>query len=132
MRGDFLKQISVNLPNKPGALYKFCDLLAKANVNIASLYVEPKSEANKEGIVRMATNDEAAAVRALKNNGYESSVEDLIIVNLSDRPGELAKTTLKLTHAGVNIDNLFILDTNKGVTRIAFTSDNLTKAQEVL
>ncbi|MBS3060133.1 MAG: ACT domain-containing protein [DPANN group archaeon] len=127
-----MKQISVSLPNRPGTLYNVCDVLAKSGVNILSLYAEQTNYNDKSGVVRMAVHDENAATRALKLGGFKYDVKDLHVVELPDKPGELAKATHKLAHKGVNIDNLFILGSGKGTTRIALTTNDIEKTRQAL
>lgn len=59
-------------------------------------------------------------------------LRDVISVKIVDRPGELGKIARKLARAMVNVDSIYILGKDGSNTDIAFTVDNIQKAESVL
>jgi hypothetical protein len=59
-------------------------------------------------------------------------MRDVIAVKMPDRPGELGKVARKLARAMVNVDSIYILNKENGMTEIAFTVDNVKKAEGIL
>jgi hypothetical protein len=51
---------------------------------------------------------------------------------MTDRPGELGKIARKLAKAMVNVDSIYIIGKDGGTTDIAFTVDNIQKAENAL
>jgi hypothetical protein len=126
-----MKQINVSLKNEPGALAQICDLLGKNGVNIVTL-VGGGSGTETEGSITLITADEKTAQHVLDRAGYKTSSSDIMTVKLMDRPGELAKAAYKLAHAGVNIDNIYLLSSAKGETTLALKVNDEKKAAAAL
>jgi hypothetical protein len=123
------KQFEISVQNKPGEVARITEVLAKNAVNIRGISTDlggPKS------IIRIITDDEASARSILKANGIENQERDVLIISLSDKPGELARMTRKLAKAGINIESLFILGSKMPEVQVAVGVDQREKAQELL
>lgn len=55
-----------------------------------------------------------------------------MVVELTDRPGELAKVARKLANQGVNVESIHILSKTKRLTTLALVIDNWEKAKNAL
>jgi hypothetical protein len=124
-----LKQFEVYVQNRPGEVARIAEVLAKNAVNIRGISIDM---APSRPIIRVITDDENSARSALKSAGLEFAEREVLVVSLSDRPGELAKVTKKLARAGINIESLFILGSKTQTEEVAFGVDKLEKAQELL
>ncbi len=123
------KQFEIYVQNKPGEVARLAEVLAKNAVNVRGISTDlggPKS------IIRVITDDEASARSILKANGIENQERDVLVISLSDRPGELAKMTRKLAKAGINIESLFILGSKTNEVQVAVGVDQREKAQGLL
>jgi len=99
-----LKQISVFLTNQPGTLAKFTKLLMEKNVNMRAISV---AETADYGILRILVNKIDECVKILKDANYLVSVNDVIAVDIPDKPGALYEITKILGDANVNIEYLY-------------------------
>ncbi len=124
-----LKEFDVYVQNKPGELAKVCEMLGSHGVNIKAIASE---RGNARPMIRIVTDDETTAKSALTRSGIPYDLRDLIAVKMSDRPGELGKIARKLAKAMVNVDSIYIIGKDGGTTDIAFTVDNIQKAENVL
>lgn len=124
-----LKEFDVYVQNKPGELAKVCELLGSNGVNIKAIASE---RGNDRPLIRIVTDDEATTKSALARSGISYDLRDLIAVKMADRPGELGKIARKLAKAMVNVEAIYILSKESGVTDIAVTVDNVKKAEAVL
>jgi hypothetical protein len=124
-----MKQFEIYVQNRPGEVAWIAEILAKNSVNIRGISTDLGSN---RPIIRVITDDENSARSALKNAGLEFSERDVLVVSLSDRPGELSKLTKKLARAGINIESIFILGARTPKEEIAIGVDQLEKAAEVL
>lgn len=124
-----LKQFEVYVQNRPGEVARIAEALAKNSVNIRGISIDM---APSKPIIRVITDDENSAKSALKSAGLEFTEREVLVVSLSDRPGELAKVTKKLARAGINIESLFILGSKTNSEEVALGVDKLEKAQELL
>ncbi|MGD0057696.1 MAG: hypothetical protein ABSB83_07660 [Methanomassiliicoccales archaeon] len=124
-----LKQFEVYVQNRPGEVARVAEALSRNAVNIRGISTDLGSS---KPIVRVITDDENSARSALKGADLEFTEREVLIIALSDRPGELAKVTKKLARAGINIGSLFILGSRVQAEELAIGVDNLDKAQELL
>ncbi len=84
-------------------------------------------------MVKIVTDDEATAKAALSRvAGVSYDLKDVIVVKVMDKPGELAKMTKRLAKAAINVDSIYLLGREGGMTEMVLTVDNPKKAQGVL
>ena len=124
-----MKQFDVYVQDKPGELAKICEILGSQGVNIKAVASE---RTPNRPIIKIVTDDETTTKSALARTGIVYDVRDVIAVKMPDRPGELGKVARKLARAMVNVDSIYILNKENGMTEIAFTVDNVKKAEEIL
>ncbi|MFY9583078.1 MAG: hypothetical protein WAR21_01140 [Candidatus Acidiferrales bacterium] len=97
-------QLKVALDNRPGALAQLCSELAKRAVNINAI---DASEVKPVGSVRLLVNQLATAKGVCDALGLKYVEEQVLAVNIGDRPGSLGRMTRKLGEKGVNIEYLY-------------------------
>jgi len=124
-----LKQFDVYVQDKPGELAKICEILGSQGVNIKAVASE---RTPNRPIIKIVTDDETTTKSALARTGIVYDVRDVIAVKMPDRPGELGKVARRLARAMVNIDSIYILNKENGATEIAFTVDDVKKAEGIL
>jgi hypothetical protein len=124
-----LKEFDVYVQDKPGELAKICEMLGAHGVNIKAVASERSAH---RSMIKVVTDDEATTKSALARSGIAYDVKDVLAVKMSDRPGELGKVARKLARAMVNVDSVYILGKENGMTEIAFTVDNAKKAEGIL
>ncbi len=124
-----VKEFEIYVQNKPGELARICELLGANGVNIRGI----SSERGRErSMIKVVTDDEMTAGSVLSRSGLQHSAREVLIVRLQDKPGELGKAARKLARAMVNVDSLYIIGKEAGVTEIALTVDDQKKAGEIL
>lgn len=64
--------------------------------------------------------------------GYSPEITNVIVLNLSNRPGELGKVTRELAHNNMNINSIYTLGEEKNNLTIALNTDDLSKTKKVL
>ena len=99
-----IKQISVFLENKPGALYAMTGVLAQNRVDLRALSV---AETKDFGIVRLIADDVYKAATVLKEAGYVHSITPVLAVAIADVPGGLNQVLQVLTDAKVNVEYMY-------------------------
>ena len=99
-----IKQISVFLENKPGALYAMTGVLAQNQVDLRALSV---AETKDFGFVRMIADDMYKATTVLKEAGYIHSITPVLGVAIDDVPGGLNRVLQVLTDAKVNVEYMY-------------------------
>ena len=99
-----IKQISVFLENKPGALYAMTGVLAQNQVDMRALHV---AETSEFGIARIIVDNVYTATTVLKDAGYVHSVTPVLGVAIPDVPGGLNKVLQVLADAQVNVEYMY-------------------------
>lgn len=99
-----VKQISVFLENKPGALHKMTGVLAENNVDMRALSV---AETNDFGIVRLIVNNVYEATTVLKDAGFIHNVTSVLCVAIPDTPGGLHQVIEVLEEQKINIEYMY-------------------------
>lgn len=123
------KQFEVLVQDKPGEVARLAEVLAKNAVNIRGISTDL---GKVQPVVHVITDDEATARRVLKASGMDFRERDVLVISMSDKPGELAKVTRKLAKAGVNIESMFILVPKVSEVQLAVGVDARDKAQDML
>ena len=70
-----IKQLTVFVENKQGTLVDITDTLSKHNINLRALSI---AETEDFGILRLIVNDEKAAEKILKDEGYILKITDVV------------------------------------------------------
>ena len=99
-----IKQLTVFVPNRKGTIVAVTDILAKNNINMRALSI---AETEDFGILRLIVNDENAAEKVLKEQGYLIKVVDVVGVKIGDAPGKLTEALGVLDKADINVEYLY-------------------------
>jgi len=94
-------QLAVFLANRPGALARVCEELAKAGINI---YALATSDTVDHTVVRMVVSDPTRALILLGEAGVLALETDVLTIETANEPGVLAKIAERLAEAEVNIE----------------------------
>ena len=115
-----VKQLSLFLENKPGALSRPVKLLAKAKLNILTLSI---ADTQQFGILRFVVRDWEEAKRLLEKDGFVVKVSDMVAIEVADEPGGLADILVTLEKARVNLEYMYgftLRKEGKGVLAFRF------------
>jgi hypothetical protein len=119
-----MKDLTVVLDDKPGALADLGEATGGAGINIEGMCA---TTTGGKGEIHILVEDPGATREALQGEGMEVSGDrDVLVVEVEDRPGTMAEVTRKLGDAGVNIEFAY---TTFGGVRLVFGVDDLDKAQ---
>ena len=99
-----VKQISVFLENKAGALSDMTRILADYNIDMRAFSL---SEASDFGIARVIVDDIYKATTVLKDAGYVHSVSEVLAVAIPDVPGGLNKILTVLSELDINLEYMY-------------------------
>ncbi len=99
-----IKQLTVFVPNRKGAIVSITDILAKNNVNIRALSI---AETEDFGILRLIVNEDATAKKVLEEQGYLIKAVDVVGVKIGDAPGKLTAALDVLDKADINVEYLY-------------------------
>jgi hypothetical protein len=117
-----LNQISVFLENKPGQLRMACRRLAEAGINILTLSL---ADTRQFGILHIITPEWEHARIVFKEAGFIASVNEVLAVEVADRPGGLVEILDVIEDAGLNVEYMYAFTFgNKGRAALIFRFDD--------
>jgi hypothetical protein len=127
---SIVKQLTILLENKPGALAQVCSELATKDINILAMSVLDTIDS---GLIRMVVSDPARAKKVLEGSSLNVIETDVLALEMTDKPGTLAEIAKQLYKARINIEYAYVsVPPNKGKSLGIFWVSNLKKASEIL
>jgi hypothetical protein len=124
-----MKDISIQLTNKPGDLARVAQALARRGVNIkalAALSIEGRAMA------RILPDDIVVARSAFEAANIRFSESEVHLVLLENKAGLLADVTDRLGEAGINLEALYVTGVADELVELAIVTDNPKKAKRIL
>ena len=114
-----MKDLTVILEDRPGALADLGNATGRANINIEGMCA---TTGGGKGEIHILVDDSAATREALEGAGMEVSGEsDVLVIEVEDRPGTMAAVARKIGDAGANIE--FAYTTFGGVKLVLGVDD---------
>jgi hypothetical protein len=126
-------QLNLSLDNQIGTLARLCRDLAHGGVNLLALSA-PES-GRGDGVIRLLVANRDQAANALAKAGYTFQAEEVLFVEVKNRPGALAKAVEKLAKANINVRYAYATSTSRTHTTaavIAVGDGDLPKAVKLL
>jgi hypothetical protein len=125
-----IKQFSVFMPNKPGALSRLASLFAEKSINILGIASEVSAES---GLVRIALANDSDASAILSKAGFSSVETHILSVEVDDKPGEMLRITDALAEGKINITTVYGTSVpGAGSSRLLIAVQNTDKALSIL
>ena len=124
------KQLAIFLDNRPGMLARVADALAEAKINI---YAITTSDTVDHSVIRMVVSDSRRALHLFEEHGTLVVEDDVLMIDGSNKPGQLAQIAHKLADAKVNIEYCYSAtpaEAKKGL--LIMRVSNAAKALKVL
>ena len=130
MEGPLVKQFSVFLPNKVGAMLEIVKLLNTQNTHVVALSV---SESTDSAIARIIASDPARVENLFREKNVPFGVSEVVVVELREVATRLAKLLAALVMAEVNVHFAYpLLIRPRGFAAIALHVDDTECASSVL
>lgn len=127
---EITKQLAIFLDNRPGMLARVADALAEAKLNI---YAISTSDTIDHTVIRLVVSDYRKALNVFEEHGTLVVEDDVLMVDGSNKPGELARIAHRLAEAKVNIEYCYSAtpaESKKGL--MVMRVSNPAKALKVL
>ena len=94
------KQLSVFMPNRPGVLAQSCAILSESGINIMALAVHDTVD---NAVVRFLVDQPTKALLLLEQEEFYVLEQEVVVVELGNKTGELARVCQVLAEADINI-----------------------------
>jgi hypothetical protein len=106
----FVKQLSMFIENRSGRLAAACNALARKKINILALSLADTADF---GILRLIVSDPDDGHLALKGAGFTVITNDVLAVQVEDKPGGLAAILDVLQKAKINVEYMYAFSSIK-------------------
>ena len=102
----FIKQISVFLENKPGAMRELTAVLGSGGIDIREISV---ADTQAFGIVRiiLRAEDMERAVALLRGAGYTARINHVICAEINDRPNGLCELLSVIERENLSVEYIY-------------------------
>jgi hypothetical protein len=128
--GPLVKQFSVFLPNKVGAMLDVVKLLHTHHTHVVALSI---SESTDSAIARIVVSDPEQVEQLFRENDIAFGVCEMLVVEMQEVATQLAKLLAALLMAEVNIHFTYPLLTRpRGLAALALHVDDTDCAMSVL
>jgi len=124
-----MKTITIVEQDRVGLLMDISYILGKERINIESISA---NAIGGKAIITLTVRDGNEAKKILVKNGFHIIEEDMLMVSLRDRPGELATLAKLMKDNGINLVNLYMVSKDAKNTIVAIKPDKPKKARELL
>jgi hypothetical protein len=95
------QQLSVFLDNRPGALARLTEALGEHGINIYALSL---TEGIDHGYARIVPDRPAQALEVLHRREYLAYEREVLLLEISNTPGALARVAKRWGEVGVNVE----------------------------
>ncbi len=126
-----MMDLVIDVPNQPGALAKVAGAISDAGVKIAAAtwLGQPDGIHEVHEVHILVPHAEAAKHALATSHGIGVSRErEVAVVEVHDRPGELADLTRTIAEAGIDLDLIYVATGN----RVVFGAPDLDKLKSIL
>jgi hypothetical protein len=110
---------------------KLCSALGKKRVNIVAILV-PEAQQKQKARVMVNTDDLDAARDVLKRKKIRFSEEEVLDIEMDNRPGAFGELAGKLARARINIRYAYATTAPFARARVVMAVSDVTKALAVL
>ncbi len=124
-----MRQFEVFVEDKVGELARVTEALAQSAINIRGLATE---RGTGRPTIKVITDDENSTRKALSRAGLGFSESEVVLLDLIDRPGEIAKIAKRAEKAGVNINSVYLIGKKGTPAALALGTDNPKEAKKLL
>ena len=125
-----LEQLSIFLENRSGRLAEITGVLARAGINIRALSLADTADF---GILRLIVNEPTRAAETLRGNGFTVATNEMVALEVPDRPGGLWEILTAVGEAALNVEYMyaFVRKTQENAV-VMFRFDEPDRAISVL
>ena len=94
-------ELSLRLPNSPGALAGVCRLLSNERVNVLAMSLDGG------GQLRLVVDNHVHGAAVLREHHHQVAERDVIVTSVPNTPGSLAPALELVSDANVNVEYVY-------------------------
>ncbi len=124
-----MREFRVTMTNRPGELARVATSLSRQGVSIKAL------AASADGghvTLHLIGHDVEATRNALTSGSFQFEEQEVVVVLLEDKAGEIARIAAQLGDAGINLNAVYLAGRADDMVEVVFAPDDVKKAKKVL
>ncbi len=124
-----VKQISVYIENRKGRLAEATRYIADHKINLRALSI---ADSQDFGILRLICDDPQETNQILQEGGYLTRLNNVLAVEMEDRPGSLADILDVLAAKDIDVEYTYAFLSTKGGAYMVFRVTDNAAASKAL
>ena len=130
MQAKIQRQLTVALENYPGRLAAVTKAISKQNINIEALSLLDTIE---QGVIRLVTSEPTLCKNLLVQEGFYVIEADVLVVELTNIPGQLLQLTAALAENEFNLEYTYGSTVEiGGKMRLVLKVSDLNRAYQIV
>ncbi len=127
---DHVQQLSIFAENRPGRLEKITRVLGDNSINILATAIV---STNGFGVIKFMVDKCELALEKLRDAGFTVTLNEVLAIEMKDKPGGLHDVVKILSEKGVNIENasVYVAESRKRAYLLVEVKD-IAKAKQLL
>jgi hypothetical protein len=93
-------QLYITLRNRPGSLAHLSQLFFQAGINVQAIMATGSGP-------KMIVDNTQKAISILEKNKIPFTTDEVLVFELTNKPGQIAQIAKKIAEAGINIDYIY-------------------------
>ncbi len=122
-------QLVIPLANRAGTLARLCSTLGEAGANITAILAP---EGKKKAKVSLMVEDLDSARKALRGAKIRFSEEEVLEVDVDNRPGAFGEVAGRLAMSKINIDFVYVTTSPYGRAKVVMGVRDVARALKAL
>ena len=124
-----MKEFRVTMTHRPGELARVAGALGKSGVSIKALAATAHSN---QVALHLVGHDVEAMRSGLEAASIPFTENEVMIVLLEDKAGEIARMASLLSEAGVNLSAIYLAGRAGDLVEVVVAADDMKKAKKIL
>lgn len=124
-----MKEFRVTLSNRPGELSRIANALSRQDVSIKALAATASAN---QVVLHLVGHDVEATRTGLQSASIPFQEQEVMVVLLEDKAGEIARVTSDLANAGINIGAIYLAGRADDLVEVVLAVDDVKKAKKLL
>jgi len=124
-----MREFRVTMTNRPGKLARVAMSLSRQGVSIKALAA---TTGGGHVALHLIGHDVESTRSALQSGAFQFEEQEVVVVLLEDKAGEIARVASRLGDAGINLNAVYLAGRADDMVEVVFAPDDVKKAKKVL
>ncbi len=124
-----MKEFRVTMSNRPGELSRVATALSRQGVSLKALACTASAN---QVVLHLVGHDVEATRTGLQSAAIPFQEQEVMIMLLEDKAGEIARVSSQLGEAGININAIYRAGRADDLVELVLAVDDVKKAKKLL